>query len=61
MGVDRIRWTARAAVALLLALPGPANAQRSDVISQVAAMRAEHEMYSDWARRAVAWFEARTP
>ncbi len=34
---------------------------RADVIDQVRAMQAEHQMFSDWAARAVAFFEAHNP
>jgi len=39
-------------------LPGAA---RSDVIGQVKAMQAEHQMFSDWAQRAIAFFDTHTP
>jgi len=42
----------------LAALPG---ASQGDVVQQVGVMQAEHNMYSDWARRAVAFFETYTP
>ena len=42
----------------LVALPGAA---RSDVIGQVKAMQAEHQMFSDWAQRAIAFFDTHTP
>lgn len=33
-------------------------AQQRDVMSQIAVMRAEHEMFSDWASRSLRWFAA---
>lgn len=42
----------------LVALPGAA---RADVIDQLRAAQAEHQMYSDWAARAVAWLDANEP
>lgn len=42
----------------LVALPGGA---RLDVIGQVKAIQAEHQMFSDWASRAIAFFAAHTP
>jgi dienelactone hydrolase len=30
--------------------------QQKDVVSQISVMRAEHEMFSDWASRALRWF-----
>jgi dienelactone hydrolase len=33
------------------------TAQQKDVLSQIAVMRAQHEMFSDWASKAVRWFE----
>lgn len=41
-----------------VALPGGV---RGDVIDQVRAVQAEHQMYSDWASRAVAWLDANEP
>ena len=42
----------------LVAQPG---AVRADVIDQLRATQAEHQMFSDWASRAVAWLEANEP
>lgn len=42
----------------LVGLPGGVQL---DVIDQVRAMQAEHQMYSDWAYRAVAFFDAHAP
>jgi predicted esterase len=39
----------------LVALP---PAARADVVDQLRAMGAEHQMFSDWAARAVGWFDA---
>ena len=42
----------------LVALPG---AGRAGVVDQLRATQAEHQMFSDWARRAVAFLEAHEP
>lgn len=42
----------------LVALPGAA---RADVVDQLRASQAEHQMFSDWASRAVAFLDANEP
>jgi hypothetical protein len=34
---------------------------RNDVIDRIRVMQAEHQMYSDWATRAVSFFDAHNP
>jgi hypothetical protein len=42
----------------LVALPG---AVRADVVDQIRVMQAEHQMYSDWAAREIAFLDAHNP
>ena len=62
---QRFTQTSSEIVSLATAAPGrfPTLAaltatQQRDVISQIAVMRAEHEMFSDWASRTLRWFAA---
>ena len=47
--------------ALLPTLVGLPPASKLQVNDQVKAMQAEHQMFSDWARRAVSFLESYTP
>ena len=47
--------------ALLPTLVAQPGAVRADVIDQLRASQAEHQMYSDWASRAVAFLDANEP
>ena len=58
---DDIVAAALANPSLLPTLAGLPPASQGSVVQQVGVMQAEHNMYSDWARRAVAFFETYTP
>ena len=47
--------------ALTPVLTGLPPASQGDVVDQIRAMQAEHQMYSDWAARAIAFFDAHNP
>ncbi|MBC7941229.1 MAG: hypothetical protein H7Z19_15995, partial [Chitinophagaceae bacterium] len=47
---------AQATPSLFPTLAGLSGAQQRDALSQIAVMRGEHEMFSDWAGRALRWF-----
>jgi hypothetical protein len=58
---DAIVAAVIASPALLPVFVGLPPAQQRDVLDQAKAVQAEHQMFSDWARRALAFFEAHTP
>ncbi len=47
--------------ALLPTFVSLAPSVRNEVVDQIRAMQAEHQMYSDWAMRAVAFLDAHNP
>ena len=47
--------------ALLPTFASLAPSVRNEVVDQIRAMQAEHQMYSDWAMRAVAFLDAHNP
>lgn len=57
-GTTDIIATATLYPGLLPTLAGLTPAQQGDVVDQTRAMHAEHQMYSDWAARDVAWLDA---
>ncbi|MBY0275703.1 hypothetical protein K2Z84_10190 [Candidatus Binatia bacterium] len=58
LSTDDLVAAVTATPSLLPTLVALSGAQKSDVIDQVRAAQAEHQMYSDWAARAVAFFDA---
>ncbi len=58
---DAIVVAALANPALLPTLAALPPSSQRQVVDQVRVMQAEHQMFSDWARRAIAFFEAHAP
>ena len=58
---DDIVAAALANPSLLPTLAGLPATSQGGVVQQMSVMQAEHNMYSDWARRALAFFETYTP
>jgi len=60
-GPRAVLAAAAAAPSLLPTFAGLAPGVRNDVVDQLRAMQAEHQMYSDWAARALDFFDAHQP
>jgi|GEM_PF-1059574 len=61
LSTDAIIATVTAQPSLWPTLVAQPGGVRADVVDQLRATQAEHQMYSDWAARAVAWLEANEP
>ena len=60
-GTNAIIAAVTANPALLPTFVAQAPSVRNDIVDQVKAMQAEHQMFSDWAARAVAFFDTHNP
>jgi len=58
LGTDALTAAVLAMPSLAPTLAALSPAQQRNVIDQLRAMQAEHQMFSDWAARAAAWFDA---
>jgi len=58
LGTDALTAALLATPSLAPTLAALSPSQQRDVVDQLRAMQAEHQMFSDWAARAAAWFDS---